>query len=227
MLTICYLDETQFCRLQSDWHDNKKMTWQNDLTWISTNLTLLKNSDLKSCSHHRTDPITSTLSNKWLEIQPFDSSWSYWLTGRLKNDQNNVTDATTWNGITTWPNALTKQITNRETKDDMTHFFATTWIIFADDKYWPNTYYTYIGPVTDILDTLIIHDLFARERVAFVLIICISTNTCDFRDFLRILYFLIFSCLLLKKNHHTVPICAVDCKILLHYEKSVPPLFVL
>jgi len=79
--------------------------------------------------------------------------------------------------------------------------------------------------MTDILDTLIIHELFARERVAFVLIICISTNTCDFRDFLRILYFLIFSCLLLKKNHHTVPICAVDCKILLHYEKKCTTTF--
>ena len=83
-----------------------------------------------------------------------------------------------------------------------------TWIIFADDKYWLNTYYTYTGLVTDILDTLIIHELFARERVAFVLIICISTNTCDFRDFLRILYFFNFLMFAFKKeSSHCSNLC--------------------
>lgn len=133
---------------------------------------------------------------------------------------------TTWHGITAFNlTHLRDRLLTERPKTARHIFFATTWIIFADDKYWLNTYYTYTGPVTDILDTLIIHDLFAREG-------CICTDHLHFNKHMRFpwfpphfILFLIFSCLLLKKNHHTVLICAVDCKILLHYEKKCTTTF--
>jgi len=173
---------------QSDWHDDKK----NDLTKrldLNTNLTLLKNTDLKSYNHHRT---------QLLHFRTNDLRYNLWTIDWLDDwKMTKIMWQTTWHGITAFNlTHLRDRLLTERPKTTWHIFFATTWIIFAEDKYWLNTYYTYTGPVTDILDTLIIHDLFAREG-------CICTDHLHFNKHMRFpwfpphfILFLIFSCLL-------------------------------